>query len=109
MSLCTHSGGKDISEMGASGVPIPLVNYVELIRSHKSPYCDTVQFLLRDMETHYLRTGQGSETVYAVNPKILQEEVEKIINDDRLTTVNVCRTILALFMGVTSVKRRTST
>jgi hypothetical protein len=85
--------------MGASGVPIPLVNYVELIRSRKSPYCDTVQFLLRDMETHYLRTGQGSETVYAVNPKILQEEVEKIINDDRLTTVNVCRTILALLYG----------
>jgi hypothetical protein len=30
---------------------------------------------------------------------ILQEEVEKIINDDRPTTVNVCRIILALLYG----------
>ena len=59
-------------------------------------YC---QFLLKDMEMHYQRTGQGSETVYAINPRILQGEVEKIVSDDRLTTVNVCRTILALLYG----------
>ena len=88
-----------MSEIRVSGVPIPLVNYVELIRGRRSPYYDIVQFLLKDMEMHYQRTGQGSETIYAINPRILQGEVEKIISDDRLTTVNVCRTILALLYG----------
>lgn len=88
-----------MSEIRVSGVPIPLVNYVELIRGRRSPYYDIVQFLLKDMEMHYQRTGQGSETVYTIKPRILQEEVEKIISDDRLTTVNVCRTILALLYG----------
>jgi len=85
--------------MRVSGVPIPLLNYVELIRSRRSPYYDIVQLVLKDMEMHYQRTGQDSETVYAINPRILQEEVEKMISDDRLTTVNVCRTILALLYG----------
>jgi len=85
--------------MRVSGVPIPLLNYVELIRSRRSPYYDIVQLVLKDMEMHYQRTGQDSETVYAINPRILQEEVEKMISDDRLTTVNVCRTILALLHG----------
>jgi hypothetical protein len=82
-----------------SEIPVPLVNYVELIRSRRSPYYDIVQFLLKDMEMHYHRSGQGSETVYVVNPRVLQEEVEKVISDDRLTTVNVCRSILALLYG----------
>jgi hypothetical protein len=51
------------------------------------------------MENHYQRTGTGSETVYTINPRILQEEIEKVINDDKLTTINVCRTILALLYG----------
>ena len=80
-------------------IPIPLVNYVELIRGRRSPYYDIVQCLLKDMEMHYQISGKGSETVYAVNPRVLQGEVEKIIKDDRLTTVNVCRTILALLYG----------
>lgn len=88
-----------MSEIRVSGVPIHLVNYVELIRGRRSPYYDIVQFLLKDMEMHYQRTGQGSGTVYAINPRVLQEEVEKTISDDRLTTVNVCRTILALLYG----------
>lgn len=82
-----------------NGVPIPLVNYVHLIRNRRSPYYDIVTFLLKDMENHYQRTGQSSGTVYTINPRILQEEIEKVVNDDRLTTVNVCRTILALLYG----------
>jgi hypothetical protein len=34
--------GKAMSEIRVSGVPIPLVNYAELIHSRKSPYYDTV-------------------------------------------------------------------
>jgi hypothetical protein len=88
-----------VSEGQVNGVPIPLVNYVHLIRNRRSPYYDIVTFLLKDMENHYERTGQSSETVYTINPRILQEEIEKVINDDKLTTVNVCRTILALLYG----------
>jgi regulator of PEP synthase PpsR (kinase-PPPase family) len=55
--------------------------------------------MLKEMETRYQRSGQGSETVYTINPRILQEEIEKIVSDEKLTTVNVCRTILALLYG----------
>ncbi len=88
-----------MSEGQVNGVPIPLVNYVHLIRNRRSPYYDIVTFLLKDMENHYQRTGQSSETVYTINPRILQEEIERVVNDDKLTTVNVCRTILALLYG----------
>ncbi|HVP26434.1 MAG TPA: hypothetical protein VMT26_02050 [Candidatus Bathyarchaeia archaeon] len=88
-----------MSDIEIRGVPIPLVNYVYLIRNRKSPYYDIVQFLLKEMETHHERIGVGSETVYTINPRILQEEIEKVVDDDRLTTVNVCRTILAMLYG----------
>lgn len=88
-----------MSDVEISRVPIPLVNYVHLIRNRRSPYYDIVQFLLREMETHQQRIGVGSETVYTINPRVLQEEIEKVISDDKLTTVNVCRTILALLYG----------
>jgi len=80
-------------------VPIPLVNYIYLIRNRKSPYYDIVKFILTDMEMHYGRAGRGSETVYTINPRILQEEIEKRVTDEKLTTVNVCRTVLALLYG----------
>lgn len=80
-------------------IPIPLVNYVELIRNHKSPYYDVVHHILKEMEMHYRSTGQKSEVVYTINPRILQEEIEKKVKDERLTTVNVCRSILALLYG----------
>jgi regulator of PEP synthase PpsR (kinase-PPPase family) len=80
-------------------IPIPVVNYVHLIRKRKSPYYDIVEFLLKDMEMHYSRLGQPSEVVYTINPRILQEEIEKRVKNEKLTTVNVCRTVLALFYG----------
>jgi hypothetical protein len=88
-----------VSDVEIRGVPIPLVNYVYLIRNRKSPYYDIVQFLLKEMEMHHERIGVGSETVYTINPRILQEEIEKVVDDDKLTTVNVCRTILAMLYG----------
>jgi len=88
-----------VSELHLRDIPIPLVNYVHLIRTRKSPYYDIVRFLLKDMEMHYSKMGQGSEIVYTVNPRILHEEIEKRIKDEKLTRVNVCRTILALLYG----------
>jgi regulator of PEP synthase PpsR (kinase-PPPase family) len=51
------------------------------------------------MEMHYEKVGQGSEVIYTINPRVLQEEIEKRVRDEKLTTVNVCRTILALLHG----------
>jgi regulator of PEP synthase PpsR (kinase-PPPase family) len=54
---------------------------------------------MNDMETRYKITGQKSGVVYTINPRVLQEEIEKKVKDERLTTVNVCRSILALLYG----------
>ena len=88
-----------MSEVHIGDIPIPLVNYIRLIKYHKSPYYDIVQHILKDMETHYERTGLRSETVYTINPRVLQEQIEKKVESEKLTTVNICRTILALFYG----------
>lgn len=88
-----------MSEVHLRDIPIPLVNYIRLIKYHKSPYYDIVQHILKDMEIHYERTGGGSETIYAINPRVLQDEIEKKVESEKLTTINICRTILALFYG----------
>jgi len=80
-------------------VPVPLVNYIYLIKNRKRPYYEIVEFLMKDMEMRYHKTGQCSEVVYTINPRILQEEIEKKLEDDKLTTINVCRTILAMLYG----------
>jgi len=87
-----------MSEVRIGEVPIPLVNYVFLIKYRRSPYYDIVQHLLRDMEIHYERIG-GSEVIYTINPRMLQEEIEEKVKSEKVTTVNICRTILALFYG----------
>jgi regulator of PEP synthase PpsR (kinase-PPPase family) len=88
-----------VSEIKVGEIPIPLVNYVQLIRDRRAPYYDIVQFLLKDMEMHHSKTEEGSEVVYTINPRILQEEIEKTVKNEKLTTINVCRTILALLYG----------
>jgi hypothetical protein len=86
-----------MSEVG--NIPIPLVNYVNLIRERKSPYYEIVEFLMKDMEMHFYNTGQGTGAVYTINPRMLQEEIEKKVTDDKLTSINVCRTVLAMLQG----------
>lgn len=88
-----------MSELRVGDIPIPLVNYIYLIKYHKSPYYDIVQHILKEMEMHHKRMGRNSETVYTLNPRMLQAEIEKKINSEKLTTVNICRTILALLYG----------
>ncbi|MGQ9726340.1 MAG: hypothetical protein ACUVQL_04335 [Candidatus Bathycorpusculaceae bacterium] len=80
-------------------IPIPLVNYIYLIRNRKSPYYDIVHFILKEMETHCEKMGQGSDVIYTINPRVLQKEIEKRVKNEKLTTVNICRTILALLYG----------
>ena len=71
-----------MSEIHVSDIPIPLVNYIRLIKYHKSPYYEIVQHILKDMEMHYERAGRGSATIYAINPRVLQDEIEKKIKKE---------------------------
>jgi hypothetical protein len=80
-------------------IPVPLINYIHLIKERKSPYYEIVEHVMKEMEMRYTTGGQGSVGVYTINPRMLQEEIEKKMRDERLTTVNVCRTILALLYG----------
>ena len=82
-----------------SEIPVPIVNYVHLIKSRRSPYYDIGEFLMKEMEMHYYRSGLGAEVVYTINPRILQGEIEKRLRNEKLTTVNICRTILAFLYG----------
>ena len=88
-----------MSEVHIRDIPIPLVNYIHLIKHQKTPYYDIVQHILKEMEMHYEITGRGSETVYTINPRVLQDEIEKKVQNEKLTTINICRTVLALFYG----------
>ncbi len=88
-----------MSEVHIGDIPIPLVNYIRLIKYHKSPYYDIVQHILKDMEIHYERTRRGSETINTINPRVLQDEIEKKVESEKITTINIRRTILALFYG----------
>lgn len=90
-------GEAKVSEI-PKDLPIPLSNYVRLIMNRKSPYYNVVEFLLKDMEMHY-KTRNYSEIIYTINPRVLQEEIDKKIKSEKLTTVNICRIILALLYG----------
>jgi regulator of PEP synthase PpsR (kinase-PPPase family) len=85
-----------MSEIRVGEIPIPLSNYVHLIMNRKSPYYDIVYHLLKEMEMHYTRAGQTSEVIYTINPRSLQESIEERVRSEKVTTVNICRTILAL-------------
>jgi hypothetical protein len=82
-----------------SEIPVPLINYIHLIKERKAPYYQIVQHVMKDMEMRYTTKGDISQTVYTINPRVLQEEIEKKMRNERLTTINVCRTILALLYG----------
>jgi hypothetical protein len=88
-----------MSEVKKMDIPIPLINYVNLIRNKKSPYYEIVKYLLQDMKMHYKRAGQVPEVIYTINPRQLQKEIEDKIKSEKLTTINICRTILALLYG----------
>jgi hypothetical protein len=87
-----------MDEIRLGEIPVPIIYYVDLIKNKKSPYYDIVKFLLKEMEFHLAKDG-CSEISYVINPRILQKEIEKRVKNERLTTVNVCRTIQALCFG----------
>ena len=84
-------------------IPVPISNYINLIRERRYPYYDVIKHILRDMEYHYNKAG-SSEVIYTINPRRLQSEIEEKLKSEKLTTTNICRTILAFFYG-TNLKK----
>lgn len=79
-------------------IPIPLSNYLSLIDRKESPYYDLIRYLLLDMEKKQ-KNGPHSMMVYTINPRQLKEEIEEKIPSEKLTAINISRTILALLYG----------
>jgi len=83
----------------SSEIPIPISNYLYLIQGKKPPYYDVVLFIVSEMEKHLSETQNLKEVVYTVNPKRLRREIEKKVKHEKLTTLNISRTILAFLYG----------
>ncbi len=80
-------------------VPIPLINYLNLIERKRSPYYDLICYLISDMEENYKHRHPHKSIIYTINPRLLKKEIEDEIPSKKLTTINISRTILALFYG----------
>ncbi|MGD8545400.1 MAG: hypothetical protein PVH12_04400 [Candidatus Bathyarchaeota archaeon] len=88
-----------MSELRINEIPVPLANYIRLIKHRYHPYYDIVRHVVNDMEKHYKRTEHTSGIVYTINPRVLHEQIEAKVKSEKLTTVNICRSILALIHG----------
>lgn len=82
-----------------SDIPIPLANYYNLVKQKRSPYYDLVRFIIYDMERYYWRTGYQSEVIYSINPRSLEKQVKEQLKSEKLTSMNISRTVLAVLYG----------
>jgi hypothetical protein len=82
-----------------SELPIPLSNYLQLIRKKRSPYYDLLQYVISDMERRYMALEYSGGDVYLINPRTLLKQVEEKIPSDKITTVNIGRVMLAALRG----------
>lgn len=80
-------------------IPIPLVNYLNLIQRKESPYYDLIQYIILDMERNFSRANLDHGIIYTINPRQLKEEIDEKIPSKKLTPINISRTILALLYG----------
>ncbi|MFQ6068231.1 MAG: hypothetical protein ACE5KD_01685 [Candidatus Bathyarchaeia archaeon] len=80
-------------------IPIPLVNYLHLIEKKKSPYYDLILYVIADMERNYKKGNPHHGIIYTINPRRLKKEIEDRMPSEKLTTINISRTILALLYG----------
>jgi len=80
-------------------IPIPLINYLNLIQRKESPYYDLVQYIIMDMERNFSSSNLNHGIIYTINPRQLKEEIDEKIPNKKLTPINISRTILALLYG----------
>ncbi len=74
----------------------PVRIYLRLIVEGRSPYVDVVKHLLEDLETHMNQTGYVSDSVYTINLKRLQQELE-VRNGLKMSPHSIGRTLRAFF------------
>jgi hypothetical protein len=79
-------------------IPIPLSNYLGLIERKQSPYYELLLYILADME-RTRKNAPYNGSIYTINPRQLKEEVDRKIGSDKLTPINISRTVLALMYG----------
>jgi len=82
-----------------SELPIPLSNYLHLIRERKTPYYDVLRYVIADMEKYYVALEYPVDVIYTINPRQLQQRMEEKIPSNKLTTLNITRVILATVHG----------
>src|SRR3990170_435891 len=82
-----------------SELPVPLSNYLHLIRKKKSPYYDLLRYVIADMERRYVVLEYPMDVVYTINPRQLQKEIADKIQSEKLTPMNIVRVILAALHG----------
>jgi hypothetical protein len=92
----TYILGEVVSEI--QQIPIPLSNYLNLIDRKQSPYYDLILYLLSDIERTYA-TAPRNGAIYMINPRKLKEKITKKIPSNKLTTINISRTVLAFMLG----------
>ncbi len=80
-------------------IPIPLINYYNLIEKKKSPYYDLILYIISDMEKTYKRGHTPHGVIYSINPRRLKKEIDEKIPSEKLTPMNISRTILAFLYG----------
>lgn len=80
-------------------IPIPLINYLNLIQRKESPYYDLIQYIITDMERNFSSSNLDHGIIYTINPRQLKEEINEKIPNKKLTPINISRTILALLYG----------
>ena len=74
----------------------PIKIYLRLIVEGRSPYVDVVRHLLQDLETHINQTGYVSDSIYTINLKRLQQELE-VRNGLKMSPHSIGRTLRAFF------------
>ena len=92
----TYILGEAVSEVHQ--IPIPLSNYLNLIDRKQSPYYDLILYILADIERTY-KAAPHNGVIYMINPRQLKEKIDKKISSDKLTTINISRTVLAFMLG----------
>ncbi len=85
--------------MPIAQIPIPLSNYLNLIERKESPYYDLACHVVADMEDNYKNREQPHGIIYTINPRQLRKEIEEEIPSEKLTAINISRTVLALLYG----------
>lgn len=91
--------GKNGWEDEVSELPGPFANYLSLIQNRKRPYHDWLRYIIADMESYYASLEYPEGTIYTINPRQLLQKMKKKIPDDKLTTTNLIRVLIAALHG----------